>query len=138
MPGERNVRGLGWDINSSFSANKGDLLPARSFGHTGFTGTSLWVDPGTKTFIVFLSNRVHPDGKGDVTALRARVANVVGGAIRIAPAPVVDTHVFGQAPASGSLPAKGFVRQEDIPLDAFLANRFGHNHAQAGVTHLAA
>ena len=45
-PGERNVRGLGWDINSSFSANKGDLLPSRSFGHTGFTGTSLWIDPG--------------------------------------------------------------------------------------------
>ena len=102
-PGERNVRGLGWDINSSFSANKGDLLPSRSFGHTGFTGTSLWIDPGTKTFIVFLSNRVHPDGKGDVTALRARVANVVAGAIRIAPLPLADTHDFAQAAASGTV-----------------------------------
>jgi uncharacterized protein YbbC (DUF1343 family)/CubicO group peptidase (beta-lactamase class C family) len=102
-PGERNVRGLGWDINSSFSANKGDLLPSRSFGHTGWTGTSIWVDPGTKTFVIFLSNRVHPDGKGDVTALRARVANLVGGAIRVAPAPLVDTHAFAQVPPSGSI-----------------------------------
>ncbi len=101
-----NVRGLGWDINSSFSSNKGDLLPSRSFGHTGFTGTSLWVDPGTKTFIVFLSNRVHPDGKGDVTPLRARVANVVAGAIRVAPAPVFDTHAFAQTPPSGAVPAR--------------------------------
>jgi uncharacterized protein YbbC (DUF1343 family) len=104
--GERNVRGLGWDINSAFSANKGDLLPSRSFGHTGWTGTSLWVDPGTRTFIVFLSNRVHPDGKGDVTALRARVANIVGGAIRIAPSPVVDTHAFAQTPPSGAVPPR--------------------------------
>ncbi len=101
--GQRNVRGLGWDINSSFSANKGDLLPARSFGHTGFTGTSLWIDPGTRTFIVFLSNRVHPDGKGDVGALRARVANIVAGAIRIAPAPLRDTHDFAQVPPAGAV-----------------------------------
>lgn len=104
--GERNIRGLGWDINSSFSANKGDLLPSRSFGHTGFTGTSLWVDPGTKTFIVFLSNRVHPDGKGDVGILRSRVANIVGGAIRVAPAPVVDTHDFAQVGPSGATPGR--------------------------------
>ena len=104
--GQRNVRGLGWDINSSFSANRGDILPHRSFGHTGWTGTSLWIDPGTKTFLVFLSNRVHPDGKGDVTPLRARVANIVGGAIRIAPTPVVDTHGFSQVPPSGTVPTR--------------------------------
>ena len=61
---ERNVRGLGWDIDSSFSSNRGELLPIGSFGHTGFTGTSLWIDPATGMFVVFLSNRVHPDGKG--------------------------------------------------------------------------
>ncbi|HEX7486709.1 MAG TPA: exo-beta-N-acetylmuramidase NamZ domain-containing protein [Vicinamibacterales bacterium] len=75
------VRGLGWDIDSSYSSNRGELLPLGSFGHTGWTGTSLWIDPLTKTWIVFLSNRVHPDGKGDVTPLRARVATVVGSAI---------------------------------------------------------
>ena len=63
-PGERNVRGLGWDMDSTFSSNRGELLPIGSFGHTGFTGTSLWIDPATGMFVVFLSNRVHPDGKG--------------------------------------------------------------------------
>jgi uncharacterized protein YbbC (DUF1343 family)/CubicO group peptidase (beta-lactamase class C family) len=80
-PGEANVRALGWDLNSSFSANRGELLPLGSFGHTGFTGTSIWIDPSTRVFVVFLSNRVHPDGRGDVTPLRARVATIVASAI---------------------------------------------------------
>ena len=61
-----NTRGLGWDINTSYSANRGELFPLGSFGHTGFTGTSIWIDPASEMFVVFLSNRVHPDGKGDV------------------------------------------------------------------------
>ena len=75
-----SARGLGWDMNSSFSANRGDLFPLGSFGHTGFTGTSIWIDPATETFVIFLSNRVHPDGKGDVGALRGKVATVVASA----------------------------------------------------------
>ncbi|HYJ86097.1 MAG TPA: exo-beta-N-acetylmuramidase NamZ domain-containing protein, partial [Pyrinomonadaceae bacterium] len=75
------TRGLGWDINTSFSTNRGDTFPLGSFGHTGFTGTSMWIDPASKTFVVFLSNRVHPDGKGDVAALRGRVASIVAGAV---------------------------------------------------------
>ena len=78
---EGGARGLGWDINTSFSSNRGDLFPVGSFGHTGFTGTSIWIDPASETFVVFLSNRVHPDGKGDVGPLRARVANIVAGAV---------------------------------------------------------
>src|SRR6266540_3422304 len=75
------TRGLGWDINTSYSSNRGDLFPLGSFGHTGFTGTSLWIDPASQMFVVFLSNRVHPDGKGDVGALRGRVANIAAGAV---------------------------------------------------------
>ena len=78
--GERNVRGLGWDIDSAFSANRGELMPIGSFGHTGFTGTSLWIDPASGMFVVFLSNRVHPEGKGDVTRLRGQVATIAGAA----------------------------------------------------------
>ena len=78
-------RGLGWDIDSSFSSNRGDLLPLGSFGHTGFTGTSLWIDPLTRTFIIFLSSRLHPDGRGDVVDLRARVATVAAAAITEVP-----------------------------------------------------
>jgi uncharacterized protein YbbC (DUF1343 family) len=83
------VRGLGWDIDSPYSSNRGELLPVGSYGHTGFTGTSLWIDPVTETWIVFLSNRVHPDGKGDVTPLRARIATIVGSAILNPPADAV-------------------------------------------------
>jgi uncharacterized protein YbbC (DUF1343 family) len=75
------TRGLGWDINTSFSSNRGELFPLGSFGHTGFTGTSIWIDPASQMFVVFLSNRVHPDGKGDVGPLRGRVATIVAGAI---------------------------------------------------------
>jgi uncharacterized protein YbbC (DUF1343 family)/CubicO group peptidase (beta-lactamase class C family) len=85
-PGEANVRGLGWDIDSSFSSNRGELLPIGSFGHTGFTGTSIWIDPLTRAFVVFMSNRVHPDGRGDVTPLRARVATIAASAITNPPA----------------------------------------------------
>jgi uncharacterized protein YbbC (DUF1343 family)/CubicO group peptidase (beta-lactamase class C family) len=75
------ARGLGWDVATSFSSNRGDLFPLGSFGHTGFTGTSLWIDPASDSFVIFLSNRVHPDGKGDVGPVRGRVASIVAGAI---------------------------------------------------------
>jgi len=80
-----NVRGLGWDIDSTFSSNRGELMTAGSFGHTGFTGTSLWIDPTLDLFVVFLSNRVHPDGAGDVTPLRGRVASIAAAALRDVP-----------------------------------------------------
>lgn len=75
------ARGLGWDIATSFSTNRGDLFPLGSFGHTGFTGTSIWIDPASDSFVIFLSNRVHPDGKGDVASLRGRVASIVASSI---------------------------------------------------------
>lgn len=78
-------RGLGWDSKTRFSSNRGDLFSFRSFGHTGFTGTSIWISPDQGTFVVFLSNRVHPklDPKtpADVTSLRSRIASVVAASI---------------------------------------------------------
>jgi uncharacterized protein YbbC (DUF1343 family)/CubicO group peptidase (beta-lactamase class C family) len=81
------VRGLGWDIDTRFAANRGALFPIGSFGHTGWTGPSLWMDPVTRSFVVFLANRVHPDGKGDVIALRGRIATIVAAALADAPPP---------------------------------------------------
>ncbi len=75
------LRGLGWDIDSPFSSNRGELLPVGSFGHTGFTGTSLWIDPTTRTYIVLLTNAVHPYGKGSAIALRSKIATAVAAAI---------------------------------------------------------
>lgn len=72
-----SLRGLGWDIDSPFASNRGELLPVGSFGHTGFTGTSLWVDPVTDTYIIILTNAVHPNGHGSVVSLRAHIATAV-------------------------------------------------------------
>ncbi len=74
-------RGLGWDIDTDYSTVRGDLFGLRSYGHSGYTGTSIWIDPETQTAVVLLTNRVHPDDKGDIIALRSKVANVVAAAI---------------------------------------------------------
>jgi len=72
-----SLRGLGWDIDSPFASNRGELLPVGSFGHTGFTGTSLWIDPTTNTYVILLTNAVHPIGEGSVISLRTRLASAV-------------------------------------------------------------
>lgn len=74
-------RGLGWDINSSYMQQRGDIFEIGSFGHTGFTGTSIQISSKENIFVIILTNRVHPDGKGNVASLRRSVANVVAGAI---------------------------------------------------------
>ena len=77
------LRGFGWDIDSPFSSNRGDLLPVGSFGHTGFTGTSIWIDPTTQTYIILLTNAVHPRGKGNAIGLRSKVATEVAAALKL-------------------------------------------------------
>ncbi len=67
-------RALGWDVDSTFATHRSPLLSARAFGHGGFTGTAMWIDPESDFFVVFLSNRVHPDGKGAVNPLVAEIA----------------------------------------------------------------
>ncbi len=74
------VRGYGWDIDSTYSAPRGDIF-RDGYGHTGFSGTSLWIHPPTGTFIIILSNRVHPEGGKDINHLRAVIANIVAAAI---------------------------------------------------------
>lgn len=76
--GMRDVRGLGWDIDSRYSGNRGNLFPAgTSFGHTGFTGTSIWIDPASKTYVILLANSVHPHARPAITPLRRAVATIV-------------------------------------------------------------
>lgn len=102
--GMPSSRGLGWDIDTSFSSNRGELFPIGSFGHTGFTGTSIWIDPASRGYVIFLSSRLYPDGKGDVTALRARIATVAAAALSaVAPSittakPRMSGTDFGTAP----------------------------------------
>ena len=80
-PTATSVRGFGWDIDTPFSTNRGELLPVGSYGHTGFTGTSIWIDPTTKTYIILLTNSVHPRGQGNVIGLRTKVATAVAAAL---------------------------------------------------------
>ena len=76
-PGKRTLRGLGWDMRSGYSSNRADNMSPRAFGHGGFTGTVLWIDPEYELFYIFLSNRVHPDGKGSVNHLAGRIATII-------------------------------------------------------------
>jgi uncharacterized protein YbbC (DUF1343 family)/CubicO group peptidase (beta-lactamase class C family) len=80
-PSATAVRGFGWDIDSPFSSNRGEFLPVGSFGHTGFTGTSLWIDPTSRTYVIILANSVHPRGLGTAVPLRSKVATVAAAAL---------------------------------------------------------
>ena len=71
------LRGLGWDIDSPFSSNRGELFPIGSFGHTGYTGTSVWMDPTTNTFVIVMTNVVHPKHGNSLTSFRSRIATAV-------------------------------------------------------------
>ena len=73
--------GLGWEIAPLFNSNRDELVPARSFGHSGFTGTSMWIDPDSKSYVIILTNRVHPRGAGDVKPLRTEVLRFVTAAL---------------------------------------------------------
>ncbi len=77
-----NLRyGYGWVVKKGVSWVGGDLFPDGGFGHTGYTGTSVWIDPSTELYIVLLFNRVHPEDDGSVSWLRSSIANIVAGAV---------------------------------------------------------
>lgn len=80
-------RGLGWDKRTGYSSNRGESMTASAFGHGGFTGTSLWIDPELELFVIFLSNRVHPDGAGSVNAIAGAIGKVAADAARAARVP---------------------------------------------------
>ncbi|MFI5393936.1 MAG: exo-beta-N-acetylmuramidase NamZ domain-containing protein [Candidatus Binatia bacterium] len=89
-PSGAPARGLGWDIDSPFASHWHPFLGERSYGHTGYTGTSLWIDPVTRTYVIILTNRVYPDGKGDAQPLRTHIAEIVAEAFGLPPAPLVQ------------------------------------------------
>jgi uncharacterized protein YbbC (DUF1343 family)/CubicO group peptidase (beta-lactamase class C family) len=77
------LRGLGWDIDSPFSSNRGELYPIGSYGHTGFTGTSVWMDRTTNSYVILLTNVVHPKRGKSLSSLRSRVATAVAASFGI-------------------------------------------------------
>jgi uncharacterized protein YbbC (DUF1343 family)/CubicO group peptidase (beta-lactamase class C family) len=102
-------RALGWDVSSGFSRTMAPFFPVGSVGHTGFTGTAVWLDPPTRSYMIILTNRVHPNGGGSarIRELRTRVAAAVGAAL------------FGRAsaPATASRPAASASAAADAPVD---------------------
>jgi len=84
--GGKALRGFGWDINSPYSSNRGTIFPIGSFGHTGFTGTSLWIDPRSDTYVVILTNAVHPNGPTGITQMRSHIADAAARALGLYPA----------------------------------------------------
>jgi len=83
-PDQPILRGLGWDIDSPYSGERGELFPIGSYGHTGFTGTSLWLDPASNTYVILLTNAVHPHLRPAITSLRGKVATIVAASVGIA------------------------------------------------------
>ena len=85
LPGISTQRGLGWDIRSPYSRVFNAAFPAGSFGHTGYTGTAMWIDPASQTYMIVLTSRLHPNGHGNVKPLRAKVAAAVAAAVPMGP-----------------------------------------------------
>jgi uncharacterized protein YbbC (DUF1343 family) len=108
-PAVASRRGLGWDIDSSYSGPRGTLFPIGSFGHTGWTGTSIWMDPFSRTFLIFLSNRNHPTEAGSVIALRGKLGTLAAESVR----------GFNFAYVPGVLPARSY---KEKPAQAEVLN----------------
>ena len=79
----QNLRGFGWDIDTGLSTPRGVVFPIGSFGHTGFTGTTLWIDPGSDTYVVLLTNSIHLRGSPPISDLRGDVATAAAQALRL-------------------------------------------------------
>ena len=125
-------RSGGWDIDSGYSRPRGDLFPIGSFGHTGFTGGFLWLDPSSHTFYIFMSNRVHPNGKGNVIALQKQLGTLVAQAVRTGkPTPRRVDWVTGGANAQNGidvLHTTGYAALKDLRI-ALITNQSGIDRA---------
>ncbi|MFN7935700.1 MAG: DUF1343 domain-containing protein [Bryobacteraceae bacterium] len=123
-PDQTILRGLGFDMDSQFSSNRGELFPIGSFGHTGFTGTSLWMDPVTKTAVVLMTNSVHPQRRPPVSALRGKVATIAAAALGIDVQGVSLTGYNETYNGSGARRAVGRVAKVMTGIDVIAANGF--------------
>ncbi len=97
-PHQPVMRGLGFDIDSQYSTNRGELYPPGSFGHTGFTGTSVWIDPTSRSYVILMGNSVHPRLRPALAPLRSRVATIVAASLGVAPGGVSLTSYLEASP----------------------------------------
>lgn len=111
-------RGLGWDIDSPYSRPRGELFPIGSFGHTGFTGTSFWLDPASNTFVILLTNSVHPHQRKAITPLRSEISTIVARSV-------------GYGSASGTRTGLDVLEQDNFGI--FRGKRIGLITNQTGI-----
>ena len=123
-------RGLGWDIDSGYSGPRGKHFPLGSFGHTGWTGASIWLDPFSQSFLIFLSNRNHPNEQGSVGGLRAELGTLAAEAIsdfNFAGVPgALEPRATEEANVSSKSEASQHLRQAHVlnGIDALVKNHF--------------
>ena len=123
------TRTLGWDMSSAFARPMAPFFPAASVGHTGFTGTSVWIDPSSRSYVIVLSNRVHPSGGGSVRIreLRTRVTAAVGAALfrPLVPAvPVGPSSPAADAPGDSTAPSGARKEKVRAGLDVLAEQDF--------------
>lgn len=119
-PGAMDVRGLGWDIDTPYASNRGELFPLGSFGHTGFTGTDIWIDPFSKTYLILLTNAVHPIGKGNVISLRTRIATLVAAA-------------YGRVPTAAELERRASLTTLNELRSGYRLHPAPNDHVETGI-----
>ncbi|MBW4039937.1 MAG: sodium/solute symporter, partial [Acidobacteria bacterium] len=106
-----DIHGLAWDIDTAFSKPRGKLFPIGSFGHTGFTGTSLWMDPTSDTYVIILANAIHPRGNPPISNLRGQVATAAAEALHLYP-----NHPLYPTQSLSSRPERSAVERPAAPI----------------------
>lgn len=125
IPGTSTLRGLGWDIHSPYSKDHTTWFPKGSFGHTGYTGTSLWIDPESDTFLIVLTSRLYPNGKGNARPLRAKAAAAVAAALPMNPPDAVSAASnTGSEPVMPGAGQADAVERVQTGIDALKASGF--------------
>lgn len=139
-PDQPILRGLGWDIDSPLSGNRGELFPIGSYGHTGFTGTSMWIDPSSQSFVILLANSVHPNARPALTPLRSKVATIAATAFGV-DAQNVSVTGYNEIGSHRELARTGATRSgldalEDEKFQRLQGKRIGLITNQTGVDRL--
>lgn len=132
------LRGLGWDMRTGYSSNRGDLFSPRAFGHGGFTGTGIWIDPQLQLIVIFLSNRLHPDGKGTVNPLIGRIGTIAAAAIEPATPspPALDTAAEGKTLTGIDVLVRNGFRELQGRHVGLITNQTGVDRAGASTVEL--
>ncbi len=124
-----NLRDLGWDSKSQYSRNRGELMSSRAFGHGGFTGTAFWIDPGLDLYVIFLSNRLHPDGVGEVNNLAGRIGAIACAAIE-SPQGAEQSNAVSGSESGKVVVSPRHARSVKLGIDVLAADGFKQLHGK--------